>query len=61
MTGTTPVADRADVVHRLSTLDRSKRGTWVYYRARPEALAAVADLFGGGTARGTVASSGGCG
>jgi ArsR family transcriptional regulator, arsenate/arsenite/antimonite-responsive transcriptional repressor len=27
-------------------LDRSKRGVWVYYRARAEALAGLAELIG---------------
>ena len=26
-------------------MDREKRGTWVYYMARPEAMAALAGLF----------------
>ena len=45
------ISHHLKVLHQVGLLDRSKRGTWVYYRARPEALAAVATLFGGGQAR----------
>jgi len=44
------ISHHLKVLHQVGLLDRSKRGTWVYYRARPEALAAVATLFGGGQA-----------
>jgi ArsR family transcriptional regulator len=42
------ISHHLKVLHEMGLLDRSKRGTWVYYRARPEALAAVANLFGPG-------------
>jgi ArsR family transcriptional regulator len=40
------ISHHLKVLHEAGLLDRSKRGTWVYYQARPEALAAVAALFG---------------
>ena len=46
------ISHHLKVLHEVGLLDRSKRGTWVYYRTRPEALAAVANLFGTGTATG---------
>ena len=33
------------MLHEAGLLDREKRGTWVYYIARPEAMAALAGLF----------------
>jgi ArsR family transcriptional regulator len=36
------------VLHEAGLLDRSKRGTWVYYAVRREALADLAQLIGGG-------------
>src|SRR3954462_14066628 len=33
------------VMHSAGLLDRDKRGVWVYYGVKPEALAAVANLF----------------
>lgn len=53
------ISHHLKVLHEMGLLDRTKRGTWVYYRARPEALAAVAVLFGGGS--GAPASSAVCG
>jgi ArsR family transcriptional regulator len=35
------------VLHEVGLLDRSKRGVWVYYRARLEALTDLASLLGG--------------
>ena len=37
------------VLHDVGLLDRSKRGGWVYYRARSEALAGLAELIGNPT------------
>ena len=34
------------VLHEAGLLDRTKRGTWVYYRVRSEALADLAALIG---------------
>ncbi|MHB8452761.1 MAG: ArsR/SmtB family transcription factor, partial [Mycobacteriales bacterium] len=33
------------VLHEVGLLDRDKRGVWVYYRARPEAMSALAALL----------------
>jgi ArsR family transcriptional regulator len=38
------------VLHEAGLLDRDKRGVWVYYRVRLEALADVAALVGGASA-----------
>lgn len=35
------------VLHDVGLLDREKRGVWVYYRLRTDALADVATLIGG--------------
>jgi ArsR family transcriptional regulator len=34
------------VLHEAGLLDRQKRGVWVYYRARIEALANLGALIG---------------
>jgi ArsR family transcriptional regulator len=34
------------VLHEAGLVDREKRGVWVYYRARPQALAAIGVLVG---------------
>ena len=36
------------VLHEAGLLERTKRGTWVYYSVRSEALADLATLIGGG-------------
>ena len=41
------ISHHLKVLHETGLLDRSKRGTWVYYRVRPEALASLAALIGG--------------
>jgi ArsR family transcriptional regulator len=41
------ISHHLKVLHEVGLLDRSKRGVWVYYRARPEALADLASLLGG--------------
>ena len=41
------ISHHLKVLHEVGLLDRSKRGVWVYYRARPEALADLAKLLGG--------------
>lgn len=45
------ISHHLKVLHEVGLLQRSKRGTWVYYRVSTEALAAVANLFGGGHER----------
>ncbi|TKJ22391.1 metalloregulator ArsR/SmtB family transcription factor [Blastococcus sp. CCUG 61487] len=39
------ISHHLKVLHSAGLLDREKRGVWVYYAVRPEALAAVASLF----------------
>ena len=39
------ISHHLKVLHEVGLLDRAKRGVWVYYRARPEALAGLAELI----------------
>ena len=39
------ISHHLKVLHTAGLLDREKRGVWVYYAVRPEALSAVATLF----------------
>ena len=39
------ISHHLKVLHSAGLLDREKRGVWVYYAVRPEALSAVATLF----------------
>ncbi|GAB3664390.1 metalloregulator ArsR/SmtB family transcription factor [Nocardioides korecus] len=39
------ISHHLKVLHEAGLLDREKRGTWVFYLARPEAMAALAHLF----------------
>jgi ArsR family transcriptional regulator len=39
------VSHHLKVLHEAGLLNREKRGVWVYYQARPEALAAMTNLF----------------
>ena len=55
------ISHHLTVLHERGLLERSKRGTWVYYRVSPEAIAAVANLFGARASDGTTAPSGQCG
>jgi ArsR family transcriptional regulator, arsenate/arsenite/antimonite-responsive transcriptional repressor len=41
------ISHHLKVLHEVGLLDRSKRGVWVYYRVRTEALADLAKLIGG--------------
>jgi ArsR family transcriptional regulator len=41
------ISHHLKVLHDVGLLDRSKRGVWVYYRARTDALAGLAKLLGG--------------
>ena len=43
------ISHHLKVLHEVGLLDRSKRGVWVYYRIRAEALGEVAKLLGGVT------------
>lgn len=40
------ISHHLKVLHQAGLLDRSKRGVWVYYRARTEALADLGALIG---------------
>ncbi|MGY1753711.1 metalloregulator ArsR/SmtB family transcription factor [Blastococcus sp. SYSU D01042] len=39
------ISHHLKVLHSAGLLDRDKRGVWVYYAVRPQALSAVANLF----------------
>jgi len=39
------VSHHLKVLHEAGLLDRDKRGVWVYYRVRPEALQTLADVL----------------
>lgn len=39
------ISHHLKVLHESGLLEREKRGVWVYYRARPETLEALARLF----------------
>ena len=40
------ISHHLKVLHEAGLLDRDKRGVWVYYRARTEALASLGALIG---------------
>jgi ArsR family transcriptional regulator len=40
------ISHHLKVLHEVGLLAREKRGVWVYYRARPEALATLGTLIG---------------
>jgi ArsR family transcriptional regulator, arsenate/arsenite/antimonite-responsive transcriptional repressor len=40
------ISHHLKVLHEVGLLDRSKRGVWVYYRARTDALTGLATLIG---------------
>jgi len=40
------ISHHLKVLHEAGLLDREKRGVWVYYRARAEALTALGTLIG---------------
>jgi len=40
------ISHHMKVLHEAGLVDRDKRGVWVYYRARPEALASLGSLIG---------------
>jgi ArsR family transcriptional regulator len=43
------ISHHLKVLHESGLLDRSKRGVWVYYKARADALADLAGLLAGVT------------
>ena len=40
------ISHHLKVLHQAGLLDRDKRGVWVYYRARTQALASLGTLIG---------------
>jgi ArsR family transcriptional regulator len=40
------ISHHLKVLHEAGLLDREKRGVWVYYRARTQALASLGTLIG---------------
>ena len=44
------ISHHLKVLHDSGLLNREKRGVWVYYQARPEAMQAMMGLFATGTA-----------
>lgn len=40
------ISHHLKVLHELGLLERNKRGVWVFYRIRPEALADLGGLIG---------------
>ncbi|MBA2531308.1 MAG: helix-turn-helix transcriptional regulator [Nocardioidaceae bacterium] len=44
------ISHHLKVLHETGLLDRSKRGVWVYYKVRTEALDSLAALIGGASA-----------
>jgi ArsR family transcriptional regulator len=51
------ISHHLKVLHQAGLLDRDKRGVWVYYQARPEAMAAIMTLFATGEAGATAAAA----
>ncbi|WP_418063022.1 metalloregulator ArsR/SmtB family transcription factor [Pimelobacter simplex] len=41
------ISHHLKVLHEVGLLDRSKRGVWVFYKVRSEALVDLASLLGG--------------
>ena len=39
------VSHHLKVLHETGLVDREKRGVWVFYKARPQALSALAQLL----------------
>lgn len=39
------ISHHLKVLHEVGLVDREKRGVWVHYRARPEAIGALSRLF----------------
>ena len=48
------ISHHLKVLHEAGLLDREKRGVWVYYKAKPDAMAAMTSLFA--TVHGTLGS-----
>ena len=54
------ISHHLKVLHEAGLLDREKRGTWVFYLARPAAMEALGQLFTPATAGSTATTSGSC-
>ena len=39
------ISHHLKVLHEAGLVDREKRGTWVYYQAKPQAMEAISALF----------------
>lgn len=52
------ISHHLKVLHETGLLNREKRGVWVYYQARPEALEALASLFATGRGHASLAGAG---
>jgi ArsR family transcriptional regulator len=39
------ISHHLKILHESGLVDREKRGTWVFYKARPDAMAALGSLF----------------
>ncbi|WP_435747167.1 metalloregulator ArsR/SmtB family transcription factor [Nocardioides sp. SYSU DS0663] len=52
------ISHHLKVLHEAGLLDREKRGTWVFYLARPEAMAALGSLFALSSSASTAALAG---
>ena len=49
------ISHHLKVLHESGVLDRERRGTWIFYRARPAVMAALGTLFATGTFDGSQA------
>ena len=47
------ISHHLKVLHESGVLDRERRGTWIFYRARPAVMAALGNLFATGTFEGS--------
>ncbi|NYG53920.1 ArsR/SmtB family transcription factor [Nocardioides perillae] len=54
------ISHHLKVLHEAGLLDREKRGTWVYYIARPAAMTALGSLFTPAAGPATASAGGGC-
>jgi ArsR family transcriptional regulator len=46
------ISHHLKVLHESGVLERERRGTWIFYRARPAAVTALGNLFATGTLEG---------
>ena len=55
------ISHHLKVLHENGLLDREKRGTWVFYKSRPQAMAALGSLFTSGALDATTGELAGAG